>query len=672
MYVTRGVLRSVPFRSVRHFFRKCTVTDQSSPTQGLFGDPLLKSAASLTELNSRVRAECSELLNQIEAGSKDRTTVQLFDDLSNTICKAADMVECVRQLHNDPDYNEAAQKSASDYCQLVESLNTYTKLYHTLKNSKVTEANRLDDVDKHTIDLFLNEFEQSGVHLPEKEREEFVRLSGEIFNASTKFQMGCDKEVVVSRALKHQYGLPSTRIVSPVSNCIEQEKRRFIHTTYYRHNDAQEENLRSLVLHRDELARLTGYPSYAHRAQENSLLGSYENAHDFLWGVIQACRPAAEREIAVLLDVQSQCSSLFSGIGEWDIHYLTQIYKERAYGIEHYEFSGTGLANLLNKLYGVRIEERPIERGEMWDGNIIKLDVNSADDQFLGTVYLDIDRRPTKAVGDCHFTVRCSKQLKDNSWQTPIVVLSLAICDRTDVDWRSVPIDMHRAENVFHEMGHAMHSMLGRTRYQHVAGTRCPQDFSEIPSILMEYFFNDLTVLQSVLRNSDGECVRIEDAASMIASRFAFSSLEIMQQASYALFDLELHAPDATKLLREGRITTTDLFHSIITKALPHLDRQADSAFQHRFHHLVQYGAKYYSYMVARSAASLIWNSKFRDSPFSRTEGEKWMKVQSHGGGLPSAVLLETMLGYSPTSMHFIDALKNETSHLANLGAVNV
>lgn len=37
--------------------------------------------------------------------------------------------------------------------------------------------------------------------------------------------------------------------------------------------------------------------------------------------------------------------------------------------------------------------------------------VFDAADQFLGTVYLDIDRRPTKAVGDCHFTVRCSKQV---------------------------------------------------------------------------------------------------------------------------------------------------------------------------------------------------------------------------------------------------------------------
>ncbi|VDP59905.1 unnamed protein product [Heligmosomoides polygyrus] len=142
-------------------------------------------------------------------------------------------------------------------------------------------------------------------------------------------------------------------------------------------------------------------------------------------------------------------------------------------------------------------------------------------------------------------------------------------------------------------------------------------------------------------------------------------------QASYALFDLELHAPDATRLLRSGRITTTDLFHSIITKALPHLNRQPDSAFQHRFHHLVQYGAKYYSYLVARSAASLIWNSKFSDEPFNRSEGEKWMEVQSYGGGLPSAVLLEKMLGYKPTALHFIEALKQETSHLANLGAVN-
>lgn len=29
----------------------------------------------------------------------------------------------------------------------------------------------------------------------------------------------------------------------------------------------------------------------------------------------------------------------------------------------------------------------------------------------LGTVYLDIDHRAGKNLGDCHYTVRCSKQV---------------------------------------------------------------------------------------------------------------------------------------------------------------------------------------------------------------------------------------------------------------------
>ena len=65
-----------------------------------------------------------------------------------------------------------------------------------------------------------------------------------------------------------------------------------------------------------------------------------------------------------------------------------------------------------------------------------------------------------------------------------------------------------------------------------------------------------------------------------------------------------------------------------------------------RFSHLVGYGARYYSYLMARSVASSIWQQCFEQDPLNSEAGAKYRsQCLVHGGGKPSPLLVADFLG---------------------------
>ncbi|KAJ7786506.1 mitochondrial intermediate peptidase [Mycena metata] len=535
--------------------------------------------------------------------------------------------------------------------------------------------------------IFWRDFENSAINLPPDKRDKFVSLSSDLLVLGRKFLQGAstpgppasvkpselaglkDQGMGVRLQLQARF-TQRDLLVYPGSlqaqmimrSAPAEEARRRVYIASNSSSPEQINVLDTLLRTRAELAQLVGKSSFAQMALNDKMAKSPGNVVHFLDALLDHTRPAARSALRALsIRKQNHLNTEpFPVIQAWDRDFYCPP-EPPAPPIALPPLTlGTvfmGLSRLFRHLYGISLRPVGVTSGEVWHPDVKKLEVVDEETGVIGWIYADLFARRGKAVGAAHYTVRCSRRTDDDNeaedhidpeteqhvtlsrefeavkrhrlpgqegvYQLPLVVLlcefsrPTAVKGPTELQW-------HEVMTLFHEMGHAMHSMVGRTEYQNVSGTRCATDFVELPSILMEHFLSSPTVLS--LFDADGTSISRQSGNH---HEDPCHSIDTYSQILLATIDQVYHSPT---VLDTRFDSTAELARLHNTRGLiPHVP---GTSFQTHFGHLVGYAATYYSYLFDRAIASRVWRNVFSENPLDRETGEKYKReILSYGGG---------------------------------------
>ncbi|GBC37624.2 mitochondrial intermediate peptidase [Rhizophagus irregularis DAOM 181602=DAOM 197198] len=537
---------------------------------------------------------------------------------------------------------------------------------------------------------FFHDFEKSGIHLPSSDREQFVHLSDKIITLGRQFtqillqkrinRINVDVSLLeglhpgLNKDTKGNITSLSTKAweAQMILKSVKDEGVR--KKMYIAANSATKEQiilLEDLLKTRAELAKLVGMESYSHAFLIDKMVKNPEHVQTFLRTLSDHHRPKALADLRLLQEAKQLYteSETLPTVYAWDRYFYAERIKfssltQPVTSISPYFSVGSviqGLSRLFSRLYGISFEPAEIMPGEVWHDDVRKLEVIDEQEGKVGTIYCDLFSRNGKLQNAAHYTVRCSRRVDDDDgvgdipsgvditemgelsnsdhgvkvngragrYQLPVIVLT---CDFMKPKGRQYPslLNWVEVETLFHEMGHAMHSMIGRTNFHNVSGTRCPTDFVELPSILMEHFVYSPKVLSLFARHYETrETVPLDLIKSHVKARLQFSAMETQSQIFMALLDQLYHSKLATD--SKSFDTTAILYNLQDTVEL--FPSVPGTAWQVQFGHLFGYGAGYYSYLFGRALAGKIWKEIFEKDPLNREAGQLFREEVLKWGG---------------------------------------
>lgn len=186
---------------------------------GLFGVPELSGPAGFQMAQHQALREAEFLVHKACTHPPGAVTVETFDQLSDSLCRVADLADFIKVAHPDAAFREAAERTCVEIGTVVEILNTNVDLCQSLKNLLGNEAvlATLDSDTRRVAELFMFDFEISGIHLDYSKRSKAVALNVKlldlyhVFLSGSQLPNAIDKQVLPEH-IRHCFSIDGNRV----------------------------------------------------------------------------------------------------------------------------------------------------------------------------------------------------------------------------------------------------------------------------------------------------------------------------------------------------------------------------------------------------------------------------------------------------------------------------
>jgi thimet oligopeptidase len=556
-----------------------------------------------------------------------KNTVGALDDVGYSISLTDNRLSLIKETSTNAVLRDAATDALKKLEEWMVGLDYREDVYRALK-SYADKKPRLKGEEAKLFFETMRDYKRAGLELPKPQRDQVEAMRKDLSRLTTDYESNITKAKKAVKFTRAQLeGLPDDflaqtktgddeytvmanvtwQYLAVMDNAKSEEARKHLiieHDTLAR--DDNTPLLEKILPLRDDIAKKLGYRTWADYETEVKMVKNGSTAIKFLEDLKTGLQPKFDQELAAYKDIKvRETGDKNARINIWDWRFFSNELKKDRYNVDAeqlrvyfpYQRVLEGMFDIYQKIFGLKFQR--MNPPYKWIEDLQLYGVSDAKTgEPLGLFYLDMFPRDGKYNHFAQFGIVEGKLLPDGAYRRPVCAL---ICNFPNPAGGKPSLLAHQdVETLFHEFGHAMHTILTRAKYSRFSGTSVPRDFVEAPSQMLENWVWDKKVLDSFAADYRDPSKKIppQILSRLKEARLATEGTRYRRQISFGLMDLTLH----TRIHDNNAAESIPLSNKVLSDVF--LPMVPNTTFVTYFGHLMHYDAGYYGYAWADAIAA--------------------------------------------------------------------